>query len=313
MKEQEKELWERFEKLKKEFPVLENKLRKRNFTEIDHYVKYLIWLLYKLDKKLTGKGSTETIEDIKGSLWYFWKRENNTKENKRKYLNVKKQYNQWAKRYDVEAKESNIATYLEEKSIKDFMPNVKNKEVLDFGCGTGRYTIPLAKRGANITAIDLTPNMIKLAKKKAKKEKLNINFKNINLTKFKPDKEFDLIISMLVLDHIKNLEKAIFVISKASKVGTEVIISNIHPEIMQGNANKKTGRAQGYLVEGFKTDQFYHPLEEYVNLFLKYGFILKKIKDIFPDEEDLKSKKMKEARGLKGKSTVILMKFKKIK
>ena len=183
--------------------------------------------------------------------------------------------------------------------------------MVDFGCGTGRHAIPLAKKGAKVTAIDLTSGMIKEAKKKAKK--LPIDFMNVDLLKYSPKKKFDLIISMLVLDHIQKLEKAISVISQASKIGTEVIISNMHPETMRKDADLKTKRAQGYLVEGFKTDQFYHPLEEYVELFLKKGFVLKKVRTLAPSENDLKSNKMKKFRGLKDKALVILMNFEKIK
>jgi len=39
--------------------------------------------------------------------------------------------------------------------------------VLELGCGTGRYTIPLAEQGINITGLDLAPSMLARAKTKA--------------------------------------------------------------------------------------------------------------------------------------------------
>lgn len=52
----------------------------------------------------------------------------------------------------------------------------KKDKILDLACGYGRFTIPLAKRGYAIEGIDITPVLIKKAKKDAKKEKLQIRF-----------------------------------------------------------------------------------------------------------------------------------------
>ncbi len=52
----------------------------------------------------------------------------------------------------------------------------KGGKLLDLGCGTGRTTIPLFKKGFRITGVDLVPAMIKNAKKIAKKKKLKIDY-----------------------------------------------------------------------------------------------------------------------------------------
>lgn len=53
----------------------------------------------------------------------------------------------------------------------------KKDRILDLACGYGRLTIPLAKRNYDIEGIDISENLIKDAKKEAKKQKLKINFK----------------------------------------------------------------------------------------------------------------------------------------
>lgn len=67
-------------------------------------------------------------------------------------------------------------------------------KVLELGCGTGRITIPLYMAGINIEGIDFASEMIKLAKKKAKKEGIHINFKVANATDFKNKEKYDSII-----------------------------------------------------------------------------------------------------------------------
>jgi 2-polyprenyl-3-methyl-5-hydroxy-6-metoxy-1,4-benzoquinol methylase len=52
----------------------------------------------------------------------------------------------------------------------------RSLRILDIGCGTGRHSIELAKRGYNITGIDLSESQLKRAKEKAASENLKIQF-----------------------------------------------------------------------------------------------------------------------------------------
>ena len=243
---------------------------------------------------------------MRNHIWWF-KKKKDSKE--RKHREVNNLYSIWAKKYDSSSPD-NLIIVLEEKYLKEFFGKVKDKDILDLGCGTGRHAITLAKKGAKVTAIDFTNAMIKRAKDKAKKARLDIDFEKADITKYSSKKKFDLIISMLVQDHIQNLNSCINVINKASKLGTEVVISNIHPNIIFHDLKK--GRGLGWLIEGYKTNQYYHPIEEYVDLFYKKGFILKKIKNIFYEKKYQKKKFAKFFRFEKSPLGII-MKFEKIR
>jgi SAM-dependent methyltransferase len=41
--------------------------------------------------------------------------------------------------------------------------DIRNKAVVDLGCGTGENLVPLAKRGADVTGIDISPDLIQHA------------------------------------------------------------------------------------------------------------------------------------------------------
>lgn len=307
------EIKEEFEKLKNSIPWLGNNIEKKDVKAITDASVYLVYLLHRIHKKAGDKGTAESIDELSKAIWWF-KNQKNLKNIQRKFVNVNKLYTEWAKQYDTE---TNLVVFLEEQVSWNFIGKVKDKEVLDFGCGTGRYAIPLAKKGAKVTAIDFTKNMIDIAKKKAIKEKLKIDFTQRDITKYNPKKKFDKIISMLVLDHIKDLKKITEVLDKASHIGTEIVISNIHPHSMRKDVDEKTGKAQGYLVEGKATDQFYHPTSEYIELMLKKGFVLTKIDDLVYDKKYYSSEKVynkfKDFRGFRNQQFGIIMRFEKVK
>ncbi len=72
----------------------------------------------------------------------------------------------------------------------------KTKRILDIGCGTGRHAIELAKRGYNVTGIDLSESQLKRAIEKAQKENLTIDFLRADARNLDFNHEFDVVIMM---------------------------------------------------------------------------------------------------------------------
>jgi SAM-dependent methyltransferase len=70
----------------------------------------------------------------------------------------------------------------------------KNIRILDIGCGTGRHSLELARRGYNVTGFDLSPSMIEKARLLAKKENLKIDFQVRDARDFNFGEAFDLAI-----------------------------------------------------------------------------------------------------------------------
>ena len=90
-------------------------------------------------------------------------------------------YTTFAKFYDYFELEDTTET----AELNTFLTEIFNKKkvetVLDFACGTGAQSIGLARNGFKVTAADLDEAMLKIASKKAKKEKLKIIFKQGNM------------------------------------------------------------------------------------------------------------------------------------
>jgi len=67
----------------------------------------------------------------------------------------------------------------------------KSLKILDVGCGTGRHSIELTKRGYRMTGIDLSESLLDRAREKAEKQKLTIEFLTCDARKLPFENEFD--------------------------------------------------------------------------------------------------------------------------
>jgi 2-polyprenyl-3-methyl-5-hydroxy-6-metoxy-1,4-benzoquinol methylase len=72
----------------------------------------------------------------------------------------------------------------------------KTKLILDVGCGTGRHSIELAKRGYFVTGFDLCGDQLSKAKENAKKANVTVDFFKQDARTFDFNSKFDLIIML---------------------------------------------------------------------------------------------------------------------
>lgn len=75
----------------------------------------------------------------------------------------------------------------------NWLSKVKNAEILELCCGSGRLTIPLVKEGLKITGVDNSKSMLDQAKIKANNEKLEIRFLEADIRNLKINDKYDLI------------------------------------------------------------------------------------------------------------------------
>ncbi len=72
----------------------------------------------------------------------------------------------------------------------------KELKIIDIGCGTGRHTIELTKRGYSITGIDLSESLLQRAREKALQNGLKINFLRHDARDLPFENTFDVAIMM---------------------------------------------------------------------------------------------------------------------
>jgi 2-polyprenyl-3-methyl-5-hydroxy-6-metoxy-1,4-benzoquinol methylase len=79
----------------------------------------------------------------------------------------------------------------------------KTRRVLDVGCGTGDLVLDLGKQGIPAVGIDFAKEMIDIANKTAKKQKLsNVSFAVASVFDYKPTEQFDVIAANGFIEYI---------------------------------------------------------------------------------------------------------------
>lgn len=112
--------------------------------------------------------------------------------------------------------------------ILKLLGDIKDKKVLDYGCGEGFFSRMLANRSANVIGVDVSSSLIDAAKKQ---DTINVDYINITDQKLTgiPDKYFDIAIVNFVFCTIpseKTIQNIIQEIYRVLNLGGILIISN---------------------------------------------------------------------------------------
>ncbi len=145
------------------------------------------------------------------------------------HLPTRDGYDRWAAIYDDE---DNPLIRLEAPVVHELTGPVAGLDVLDLGCGTGRWSLKWAERGANVTGVDFSEGM--LAKARHKPGAGRIRFEAHDLTAPLPfaDGAFDLISCCLVLEHLPDLEPVFREMRRLCRRAGAIVISDMHPAMM---------------------------------------------------------------------------------
>ncbi len=106
--------------------------------------------------------------------------------------------------------------------------SIKNKKILDLGCGQGFFCRILSKKQAKVTGVDLSKNLIHLAKTYPTYDIQYFISSSENLS-FLEENSFDFAISILSIGNIKNISQTFKEIYKILKNNGKFIFVIIHP------------------------------------------------------------------------------------
>jgi 2-polyprenyl-3-methyl-5-hydroxy-6-metoxy-1,4-benzoquinol methylase len=125
----------------------------------------------------------------------------------------------------------------------------KGSNVLDFGCGVGRWSRELARRGARVTGVDFSATMLTEAKRRTEVSGLGdcCRFIQADVTELKLDRAFDLILGVTVLQHVLSddqLARTIALLARHLRPGGRLVLVEAAPNRLHRRAETSTFRVR---------------------------------------------------------------------
>ncbi|HET6889603.1 MAG TPA: class I SAM-dependent methyltransferase [Pyrinomonadaceae bacterium] len=194
-------------------------------------------------------------------------------------------YDQWSSTYEAV---ENATRDLAARVLRHYSLDLRDRDILEIGCGTGLNTGYLADHAKELLAFDFSAGMLEQAR--AKVTAGNVRFVQCDIQLEWPlDKQsVDLIICMLVLEHIANLDRVFQEASRVLRRGGEFFICELHPyKQLQGLQAKFTDTNSGDLV---LVQAFLHDVSDYMNASIQHGFQFIRLGEWRDDKEEDKGK-----------------------
>ena len=137
-------------------------------------------------------------------------------------LDPKSGYARYAHEYDEKEK---YWDSFEKESLRSFIEAASGKNVLDAGAGTGRLSVKLHKAGAQVTALDISPDMLRLLEQK--ESAISTVLGDMEAMPFE-DETFDMVFSSMAMVHLKKITTFLDECYRVLKDDGKFVLVNIH-------------------------------------------------------------------------------------
>ncbi len=190
-------------------------------------------------------------------------------------------YNEWAATYDTNV---NVTRDLAARILRQTDLRMDGRTVVEIGCGTGRNTAWLAQQACGIIGLDFSVEM--LARAHANVPAPNAQFiqHDLNNTWPVPDSSAQLVIAMLVLEHVENLTTFFAEAKRVLTTEGELFICELHT--MRQLAGGQAQFSDPQTGERKLVTAFLHDVSEYVNSGLAAGLQLKQLGEWRDDDSE---------------------------
>jgi 2-polyprenyl-3-methyl-5-hydroxy-6-metoxy-1,4-benzoquinol methylase len=199
-------------------------------------------------------------------------------------------YNAFADIYNDSERDAVTLWSLGYRIVIEFLGDVNGKSVLDYGCGTGTFCRFIQSKGAIVTGVDISENMIRVAQSinSGSIDYFTITDKGLD---FLNDSMFDLVVSNFVLCTLPSMHEISLILRQIyhvlKKEGMFVM--------MNSNWDKSNGKefvsyrleycknlVSGHPVTAIiksnpliRLHDYFYPIEEYRKMLMEAGFWIK--------------------------------------
>ena len=135
-------------------------------------------------------------------------------------------FDSWAEVYDTQP---NPLLSLEQRILGNRLEDIRGLDILDAGCGTGRWLHQLADRGPrSLIGVDISPAMLLLAGTKLDH---NCDLRLGSCTVLPVgDATADIVLSSFVVSYLDDLDAFAQEVDRVARPGATVFLSDMHPD-----------------------------------------------------------------------------------
>jgi ubiquinone/menaquinone biosynthesis C-methylase UbiE len=210
--------------------------------------------------------------------------------------------------------------YLNTPAFFAMLPEVDGLSGIDIGCGEGHNTRLLARRGARVTAVDVSEVFIDYAKQAEEQEPLGIAYRVASAVELPfADATFDFAVGFMSFMDVPETERLLAEAFRVLKPGGFLQFSIEHPCFATGHRRHHRDRqgriyalevgdyfrtGQGEVSEWlfsaapfdvkaglrkFKTPRFTRTLSQWLNFLIDAGFVLERVEEPRPSNETVQA------------------------
>ena len=183
---------------------------------------------------------------------------------------VAQAYDRWSRRYDDD---HNATRDLDARVVRQSPLHVSGARVLELGCGTGKNSEWLAAQARSLVALDFSPGMLDVARRRVRSER--VRFVEHDITRPWPvePSSIDVVIGNLVLEHVRELGPIYAEAARVLRPGGELFLCELHPyrQLRGGQAHFEDEETN----ETIPVTAYRHSVSEYVNGGIAAGLTLR--------------------------------------
>jgi ubiquinone/menaquinone biosynthesis C-methylase UbiE len=193
-------------------------------------------------------------------------------------------YARFAERYASAAPTKPHNALYEQPATLSLLGEVKGTHILDAGCGPGITCEILARQGASVHGVDVTPAMIELALNRCRGLAIELTLADLGEElDFLADCSFDKVVCSLALDYIADLPPVFREFRRITRPGGILVFSMAHPmrewmdERAHGEASYFETTRYGQYFTGFGepypfVESYRRPLSDILNSLVEAGW-----------------------------------------
>jgi len=194
-------------------------------------------------------------------------------------------YDPFAEAFDLHASTSAYNAHYDRPAVLGMLGDVFGLSVLDAGCGSGLYAEELVTRGAEVTGVDASPEMIRLAADRIGDHcTFRVHDLEAPLT-WADDASFDAVVMALVLHHLRNPRQVLREFRRVLREQGRLVLSTVHPVAdwrRLGGSYFTDERITETWNDGWEVEFRRAPLTELMADFAAAGFAIESLVEMRP-------------------------------